>query len=76
MDKVAGEEDQRSVRVGLLGELEVELQLVLQGWHPVRLDTAQMASNADLLAVNKEIAHSARPLACPRAAGPISSGFP
>ena len=48
------EEDQKFGRVGLLGELEVELQLVLQGWHPVRLDTAQMASNADLLAVNRE----------------------
>src|SRR5438046_401757 len=47
-------EDQTSVRVGLLGELEVELQHVRKGWHPVRLDTAQMASNADLLAVNKE----------------------
>lgn len=41
-------------RVGLLGELEVELQLVRAGWHPVRLDTAQMASNADLLAVNRK----------------------
>src|SRR5580700_2724434 len=40
--------------VGLLGELEVELQLVKAGWHPVRLDTAQMASNADLLAINRE----------------------
>ena len=43
-----------SARVGLLGELQVELQLVRNGWHPVRLDTAQMASNADLLAVNKQ----------------------
>jgi hypothetical protein len=38
----------------LLGELEVELQLVRAGWHSVRLDTAQMASNADLLAVNRK----------------------
>jgi hypothetical protein len=43
-----------SPRVGLLGELEVEMQLARRGWHPVRLDTAQMASNADLLAVNRE----------------------
>jgi hypothetical protein len=43
-----------SPRVGLLGELKVELELVRHGWHPVRLDTAQMASNADLLAVNKK----------------------
>jgi hypothetical protein len=40
-------------RVGLLGELEVELRLVKYGWHPVRLDTRQMASNADLLAINR-----------------------
>ena len=40
-------------RVGLLGELEVEIRLVQKGWHPVRLDTAQMASNADLLAVDR-----------------------
>jgi hypothetical protein len=40
--------------VGVLGELEVELRLVLQGWHPVRLDTGRMASNADLLAINRE----------------------
>jgi hypothetical protein len=46
-------DEQTAIRVGLLGEIEVELQLVLNGWHPVRLDTAQMASNADLLAVNK-----------------------
>ena len=44
--------ESNSPRVGLLGELEVELKLVGEGWHPVRLDTAQMASNADLLAVN------------------------
>jgi hypothetical protein len=43
-----------SPRVGLLGELEVEMQLARNGWHPVRLDTAQMASNADLLAINRE----------------------
>lgn len=41
-------------RVGLLGELAVEMQIVQHGWHPVRLDTAQMASNADLLAVNHQ----------------------
>ena len=40
-------------RVGLLGELQVEQRLVEHGWHPVRLDTAQMASNADLLAINR-----------------------
>jgi hypothetical protein len=48
------EEPNVSWRVGLLGELEVEIQLVRQRWHPVRLDTAQMASNADLVAVNRE----------------------
>ena len=37
--------------VGRLGELLVEQQLIERGWHPVRLDTAQMASNADLLAI-------------------------
>ena len=42
-----------SPRVGRLGELHVEMALVQQRWHPVRLDTAQMASNADLLAVNQ-----------------------
>ena len=41
-------------RVGLLGELAVEMQIVQRGWHPVRLDTAQMASNADLIAVNRQ----------------------
>jgi hypothetical protein len=41
-------------RIGLLGELAVEMQIVQQGWHPVRLDTAQMASNADLIAVNRQ----------------------
>lgn len=40
--------------VGLLGELQVEQKLVERGWHPVRLDTASMASNADLLAINRE----------------------
>jgi hypothetical protein len=38
-------------RVGLLGELEVELQLARKGWHPIRLDTARMAPNIDLLAI-------------------------
>jgi hypothetical protein len=46
--------DQLNPRVGLLGELEVEMRLVQTGWHPVRLDTRQMASNADLLAVNRQ----------------------
>ena len=41
------------MNIGLLGELQVEIKLVEQGWHPLRLDSAQMASNADLLAVNK-----------------------
>jgi hypothetical protein len=40
-------------KVGRLGELLVEQQLVERGWHPVRLDTSQMAANADLLAINK-----------------------
>jgi len=40
--------------LGLLGELRVEAALVEHGWHPVRLDTAQMASNADLFAINRE----------------------
>ncbi len=40
-------------RIGLLGELAVEMQIVQHGWQPVRLDTAQMASNADLIAVNR-----------------------
>lgn len=39
--------------VGLLGELQVEQRLVENAWHPVRLDTAQMASNADLLAIDR-----------------------
>ena len=37
--------------IGRLGELLVEKQLIEGGWHPVRLDTAQMASNADLVAI-------------------------
>lgn len=41
------------LNVGLLGELQVEMRLVEEGWHPVRLDTAQMAVNADLFAVRK-----------------------
>jgi hypothetical protein len=41
-------------RIGLLGELAVEMQIVQHCWHPVRLDTAQMASNADLIAVNRQ----------------------
>lgn len=47
-------DEPKSSKVGLLGELEVELMLVRQGWHPVRLDTGQMASNADLLAISRE----------------------
>jgi hypothetical protein len=41
------------MNTGLLGELQVEERLVENGWHPIRLDTAQMASNADLLAINR-----------------------
>ena len=41
------------MNTGLIGELQVEQRLVEHGWHPLRLDTAQMASNADLLAVNR-----------------------
>jgi hypothetical protein len=41
------------MNVGLLGELQVEQQLVERGWHPVRLDTGRMAANADLLAINR-----------------------
>ncbi len=40
-------------KVGRLGELLVEQQLIERGWHPVRLDTSQMAANADLLAINR-----------------------
>ena len=47
-------------RIGLLGELAVEMQIVQHGWHPVRLDTAQMASNADLIAVI-QLQHSKAP---------------
>ena len=47
------EPEEIGARVGLLGELCVEMCLVEKGWHPIRLDTAQMASNADLLAVNR-----------------------
>ena len=47
-------EELKSSKVGLLGELEVELMLVPQGWHPVRPDTGRMASNADLLAMSRE----------------------
>lgn len=46
--------EEANPRIGLLGELAVEMQLVQRGWHPVRLDTAQMASNADLIAVNRQ----------------------
>jgi len=41
------------MNIGLLGELDVEAQLIMNGWHPIRLDTAQMASNADLIAINR-----------------------
>lgn len=40
-------------KVGRLGELLVEQQLIEKGWHSVRLDTSQMAANADLLAINR-----------------------
>ena len=39
--------------IGQQGELLVEKQLIEHGWHPVRLDTAQMASNADLIAIRR-----------------------
>lgn len=39
--------------LGLLGELHVEQRLVELDWHPVRLDTGQMAANADIIAVNR-----------------------
>jgi hypothetical protein len=48
------ESEDLNPRIGLLGELAVEMQIVQHGWHPVRLDTAQMASNADLIAVNRQ----------------------
>jgi hypothetical protein len=51
MSEPDSEDEVASPRVGLLGELEVEMQLAKNGWHPVRLDTAQMAANADLVAV-------------------------
>jgi hypothetical protein len=44
-----------AINVGLLGELQVEQRLVEEGWHPVRLDTAQMAINADLFAVKQRL---------------------
>ena len=40
--------------IGRLGEVLVEQQLLERGWHPVRLDTAQMASNADLVAIKRQ----------------------
>jgi hypothetical protein len=48
---LASDEDINLGSVGLLGELAVEMALVRNGWHTVRLDTARMASNADLLAI-------------------------
>lgn len=51
MKEIKGD-DQGSI--GLLGELAVEMQLVQMGWHPVRLDTARMASNSDILAINRK----------------------
>ena len=42
MEKV----EEPNLRVGLLGELAVEMPIVQHGWHPVRLDTTQLASNA------------------------------
>jgi len=39
--------------IGLLGELAVETELVYREWHPVRLDTAQMAANADMIAIKR-----------------------
>lgn len=42
------------MNIGLLGELHVEQRLIEHGWHTVRLDTSSMASNADLLALNKK----------------------
>lgn len=40
--------------IGRLGELLVEQQLLERGWHPIRLDTAQTAPNADLLAIKNK----------------------
>jgi hypothetical protein len=42
-----------AANIGLLGELQEEQRLVERGWHPVRLDTGSMTSNADLLAVDR-----------------------
>ena len=39
--------------IGRLGELAVETELVYREWHPVRLDTAQMAANADMIAIQR-----------------------
>lgn len=50
-EKVVDEE----LAIGRLGELEVELALVKRGWHAIRLDTARMAANADLLAIQKRV---------------------
>lgn len=50
-EAVPTDSEQLNPRIGLLGELAVEMQIVQRGWHPVRLDTAQMASNADLIAI-------------------------
>lgn len=44
----------REAKIGLLEELAVELQLAKHRWYSVRLDTAQMASNADLIAIKGE----------------------
>ena len=40
--------------LGRVGKLLVEQRLIELGWHPIRLDVAQLAANADLLAVNKK----------------------
>ena len=39
------------INYGLLGELYVEACIVREGWHPVRLNAAQLAANADLFAI-------------------------
>jgi hypothetical protein len=41
------------MNIGLLGQLLIEQRLVENGWHPVRLDAARMAANADLLAIKE-----------------------
>jgi hypothetical protein len=41
------------MNIGLLGQLLVEQRLVENGRHPVRLDAARMAANADLLAIKE-----------------------